>query len=471
MNQLSGSSNLNAGSTTSDVGGGSDAAIYSSAAGDFDGTSVFSPNDGSTPASTVSAGMYVSLYNTGDTVCRSVAKVLSVAAGVNGAITIDTTVKYGTVPTNSSGAHTRALKCGGAWASFALAASPGVLNGNVVIPQSTRINIKAATYAQTTTSIQPQIFGSAVLGLIWRGYKTTPGDQDTNNVPVLGTDIPSLTFTSGVITGWAGHNKMMNLGISAATGAGTGALINSSGTAITWENCILTHGNANAGAYPLNVSAGAGSSLVGCYISATTTAAQCINAANSSLSVTGCIINGGIVGFLTSSGVTLFGNVLYGQAGDAAKFTGGTSHSLINNSVYSPVGNGFNFTAIPSSGAVIINNYFSTVNQAAKSAINNTTGTNTDLILCIANAYFNCTANITGVTENFSILDNGTLASEAFKTPASQDFTLLPVGWGIGYPGKFENTSAFRGYLDVGAVQSIVAGGGAYRSHQRTSGT
>jgi hypothetical protein len=105
-----------------------------------------------------------------------------------------------------------------------------------------------------------------------------------------------------------------------------------------------------------------------------------------------------------------------------------------------------------------MNCYFSTVNQASKAAINNTQGTNTDLITCIGNAFFNCTANITGITESFTIFDNGTLASEAFIDPViAHNFGVLPVGQGIGFPGKFEGTSAYQGYLDVGAVQHQAA--------------
>ncbi len=466
MNQLSGSSNLNSGSTCSDVGGGSDSAIYTSTAGNFDGTSVFTPTDGSTPASTVSVGMYVALYNTGDVVCRAVAKVLTVAAGVNGAITIDTTVKYGTVPTSNSGS--RALKCGGAWASLVLAVSPGVLSVNVAVPQSTRINIKAATYAGTSTSANMQFPGTATFQVMIRGYKTTPGDQDTNNVPVLGTDIPSFTFTTGNFTNSGTGHKFLNIGWSIATGSGTTYVVACIGAAVTFENCIITHGNANAGAAAINMAATA-ISLVGCYLSATTTAAEVVTASSSGAAIIGCTVKGGIIGVISTNAITMAYNVFDSQAGDVATFSSGPV-TLINNSIYSPTGNGFNFTTVSANGSVLVNNYFSTVNQASKSAINNTSGTNTTLIICVANAYFNCTANITGVTETFSILDNGTLASEAFKSPASQDFTMLPVGWNLGFPGKFCNTSVFRGYLDVGAVQSIIASGGAYRPQQRPSG-
>src|SRR5437868_12025449 len=100
-------SDLNAGSTTAD------AAVYTSTAGNFDGTSIFTPTDGSTPASSIAVNDYVSLSNTGDTVARCVAQVTAVGAGVNGTVTVSTTIKYGTVPTSNSGS--RALKAGGAW--------------------------------------------------------------------------------------------------------------------------------------------------------------------------------------------------------------------------------------------------------------------------------------------------------------------------------------------------------------------
>lgn len=102
-------SNLNAGSTNA-------APIYTSAGGDSDGTSQFTPNDGSTPASTVSVGMFGSVYVTaGATVAVFVGRITVVAAGVNGAITFSTTAKSGTFPAASAGAHTITLKVGGYW--------------------------------------------------------------------------------------------------------------------------------------------------------------------------------------------------------------------------------------------------------------------------------------------------------------------------------------------------------------------
>ncbi len=454
-------SNLNAGSTCSDVGGGSNSAVYTSTGGNFDGVSLFTPVDGQTTSSLVNVGDYVALYNTGDTACRCVAQVTVVGAGVNGAITVSTTIKYGTVPTSNSGS--RACKAGGAWASLAICAASTPLNTGTV-PQSTRVNVKAGTYANTTTTRAIGIVGTALLKFWIRGYLTTPGDQDANLAAVAGTDIPSLTFTgatSRLTTG--AHTVLTSIDVTSADTSANGTL-NISATTVL-ENVRTTNTAANVNGIALITNGNA--QLSGCYFKATTTASKVI--AGASVHMIGCTVVGGIIGIATPNGLIAF-CIFDSQAGDAITHNATGPTAIINCGFYAPLGNGINITTLPTNGLSIANNYFSTVNQASKSAINNTSGANSDNMICVGNAYFNCTATITGITETFALFDNGTLASEAFKAPASQDFTMLPVGWNIGFPGKFCNTSVFRGYLDVGAVQSIVASGGAYRPQQRPSG-
>src|SRR5438105_4554317 len=89
--------NLNAGSTTG-------SAPYSSNAGNWvQGTRVFTPTDGSTPASNVSVGDFASVYPDGSSSPAGfVGRVTAVAAGVNGAITIDGTAKFGSAPSDGS---------------------------------------------------------------------------------------------------------------------------------------------------------------------------------------------------------------------------------------------------------------------------------------------------------------------------------------------------------------------------------
>lgn len=153
--------------------------------------------------------------------------------------------------------------------------------------------------------------------------------------------------------------------------------------------------------------------------------------------------------------IVLLHNVFYGQAGDSIQMNGGQACTIFGNSIYSPVGNGINFASLSTNGYFVANNYFSTVNQASKAAINNTSGTNTDIIRCIGNAYYNCTANTSGLGDTPLIFDNGSLASEAFIAPSASppNFAVGPVAWNLAFPGAFEGTSTYRGYLAVGAVQ------------------
>lgn len=442
--RASGGDDLNAGSTSADVGGGSNSAVYTSTAGNFDGTSVFTPTDGSTPASSVSTGDYVALYNTGDTVCRCVAQVVTVAAGVNGAITVSTTIKYGTVPTSNSGS--RALKAGGSWASLAMVATNGALNTGTV-PQSTRINIKAGTYANTSTSRSVALAGSATANLWWRGYKTTPGDQDTNNVQVAGTDNPLFTWTSGTFTSTGTLSKFFNMAFTSASNGNPTALFQ--GAQLILCRCALTNTSANNGSWAMNDNNSTSALFMGCSFTATTSAGRIVSAGSTIQNYFQCTFTGGATAVF-AGGSTFVNCVFDSQAGDAISSFGVTI--VIGCSFYSPTGNGINFTSVTGT-QIVMNCYFENVNQASKSAINNTSGANTGQIYCIANAYFNCTATITGITETFSVFDNGTLASAGFIAAASQNFGMLGVGQNLGFPGLFESTNTYRGFLDVGAVQ------------------
>jgi hypothetical protein len=435
---------LNAGSTNADT------AVYTSTGGNFDGVSVFTPTDGSTPANSVNVGDYADVYNTGDTTARYVAKVATVAAGVNGAITLDTTIVYGTVPTSNNGS--RNIKTGGAWASLAVV-SP--LFASVAVPQSTRINVKAGTYANTSTGRTFGSPGTATKPIWWRGYKTSIGDQDTNNTATAATDIPSFTFTTGQVTISGAHQIWSNLDIASACTTAGGA-INVTGAENTFYGVRIVNSAANANSKAITLNGVLSLSMTRCYLKATTTANQCVNTAAGAASATlsACVITGGIVGFNASTNTcNLYQCIFDSQAGDAVQCASAGNVYMVNCSVYKPTGNGVSFTGTIAA-SWIVNCYFSTVNQASKAAINNTSGTNTDLIRCVGNAYYNCTANTTGLGDFPEILGNGTLAYEAFRNPGSQDFTIIPVGQMIGVPGGFENVSLYKGYLDVGAVQS-----------------
>jgi hypothetical protein len=185
-------SNLNSGSTT---GNG---ATYTGT-GDSDGTSVFTPNDGSTPASSVNVGDFASVYVTsGATVAVFVGRVTVVAAGANGAITCSTTAKSGTFPASSAGAHTITCKVGGAWAgpsgavAFPFNFAAAAMTDST--PHSPRINFKAGTTYNVTAAIVSAQTGP----LIWEGYTSSPGDggQFTIDGGATGTAYAVLSFSN-----------------------------------------------------------------------------------------------------------------------------------------------------------------------------------------------------------------------------------------------------------------------------------
>jgi hypothetical protein len=164
-------SNLNAGSTTSD------SATYTGV-GDSDGTNVFTPSDGSTPASTVSVNDWASVYVTsGATVATFIGRVTAVGAGVNGTITVSTTTKAGTFPSASAGAHTITCKVGGAWKgpnaaeAFPYAFVAGTMTDSTGANYP-RVNFKAGTAYSITSAMT-----CSGTGPVWfQGYTSSPGD-------------------------------------------------------------------------------------------------------------------------------------------------------------------------------------------------------------------------------------------------------------------------------------------------------
>lgn len=167
---LAGGSNLNAGSTTAT------AAVYTAVNGNWSAvTGAYIPTDGSTPASTVSAGMWASVYVDGATVGVYIGQVTTVAAGVNGQITVSLTAGAGAAPTTSATA--RSIKIGGAHLGpnaasgfpFTLANLLRLTNSSVDRP---RFNLKNDQEYKITAAISCSANGPFVI----EGYTTTPGD-------------------------------------------------------------------------------------------------------------------------------------------------------------------------------------------------------------------------------------------------------------------------------------------------------
>jgi len=425
-----------------------------SGAGDWDGTSVFTPNDGSTPASFISVGDYISVYVSGDTVARYVAQVTVVAAGVNGAVTVSTTIKYGTAPASSAGAHTSRIKRGGVWASQGLMNSPGLFNAASSVPQSTRVSIKVGTYANTTSNRVCAMAGTAQFPLRFQGCKVTPGDQEGVFQAVAGTDIPAITTTTGSFAFSGANVTLVNLDFN---GAPVGSLLTCSAARWKLQEVRLVNTSANAAAVAFT-----GSQIgvaTACYFQCPTTATKMVSQTTGSGDYIGCVFNGGITGLLNSAaGSGVYLSLFYGQGtGDCISTSNNATFIFVY--CYAPGGNGINFTGV-GSGSIVANCYFSTVTTAAKAGVMNSTGTNVEDPTLLANAFFNCTANYGNFQEPYQFMDNGTLASEAFNNPGSQDFSLKAAYYSLGYPGQFENFAASRGYASFGAMQPQASASG-----------
>lgn len=160
--------NVNAGSTTG-------APVYGpSVNGNWDGTSVFTPTDGSTPASTVSAGMWASVYLDAATVAVYIALVTNVAAGANGAITLSQAAFMGTKP--AAGATGRTIRVGGCWngpfgsVGFPLTViAQTATNGPMLSP---RVNMINSNPYNITANITVANAGPYTI----QGYASSPGD-------------------------------------------------------------------------------------------------------------------------------------------------------------------------------------------------------------------------------------------------------------------------------------------------------
>src|SRR3990167_1101940 len=190
----SGGSNLNGGALASGAEP-STTAVYTCINSNWDGTSIFTPTDGSTPASSVTVGDFASVYLDAAAVAVYVSRVTVVAAGVNGAITLSTTAKSGTAPT--VGATGRSIKVGGAWKG------PNAAEGfpfnfiNEACTNSSdnpvRVNFKndasySITAAMTHTLIGPTFF---------QGYTSAFGDlgKATIDGGTSGASYVLLTFS------------------------------------------------------------------------------------------------------------------------------------------------------------------------------------------------------------------------------------------------------------------------------------
>ena len=325
----------------------------------------------------------------------------------------------------------------------------------------TRINVKAGTYSLVST-LTANISGSTADPIVWRGYKTTPGDQDgkPTSTAVAGTDIPLLSVSGDniyVLTD-GDYQRHSNF---AFTGAYNKPAHYCRTRHSLWENCQWTYTgtssyqamDAQYGLYNTYLgcsfrvtnTGSAGNAVttsfnnfVGCYFANADTDAQIIYGINN-LNIINCIISTGLKGIYNNSSTAILnyiGNTLYNTT-EGIQLRNGQQASILNNLFHSCT----NGISTLSSGFTdmspwAVNNSFYNVTNQLSSYINADTG------------------------QSYAITES----SDPLVDPANDDFTLADGASSIGaaYPYQFIYADT-RQYLDVGALQKEAGSGGGFR--------
>lgn len=254
-NGTAGTSNVFSGSTSSAT------PAYSTSNGNWDGTSVFTPTDGSTPASSVSAGDWASVCVDGAIMAVYVSRVVTVAAGVNGAITLHTTAVAGTAP--SANATGRSIFVGGAWHGPGTRNQVGGQGGatnyfpfdfvTAVLTNTSqnpvRVNFKSGSVYICTNAITHSKAGP----IRWQGYTNSVGD---NGRAILGGNPAGSSYQLLAVTGV--RNCIQDF-IIRSNGASSGTL---NGVAINGNNiCRNVSFDSMGGS---GVVGGGASDFIGC---------------------------------------------------------------------------------------------------------------------------------------------------------------------------------------------------------------
>lgn len=232
----SGGSNMNGGGLASGAEP-STSPVYSTTNGNWNGTSRFTPSDGTTPASSITVGDWAHVCADGSSTPTYIARVTAVAAGVNGAITLSTTAKVGSAPGSSATGMT--IRVGGAWAGPNGASGFPFNFANSAMSNSssnpTRVNFKNDQTYNITAGMTHTLSGVAY----FQGYTSTPGDKGraTFDGGTSGTSYVLLTISSnGGVRNWFSDFIFQNNG---ATGSAAG--ISNSGDSRDMFHRITVH--------------------------------------------------------------------------------------------------------------------------------------------------------------------------------------------------------------------------------------
>ena len=432
-------SDKNAGSTTDN------AAVYTTLAGNWStATNKFTPTDGSTPANSVAVNDYVSIMATGATVTIFTAKVTAVAAGVNGDITVSSTLKWGTAPSTNSGS--RELRAGGAFATEQPPSTQGW--GGTTIGESTKINIKAATY--TFGGVRTfSMAGTATLTLWYSGYQTTPGDLDATRTNTL----TRVTFALGASNTMTMSGALQTWSGIIVTGSRNGVLIATSATQFYASRCQWI--NTGTGTLASLNATSANGKYAYCYFSVptTATAADMMPGGASNLVYVGCVFEGGgrVQVATTTFSVMFLECCFINGTGALTSTTGSLRCYDCTFSVFT--GNAIAWSGTPGGGSIVGACLFRSITGTA---IFNNSGTNTRLVELVCNDFYNNGTNETGFgdTPDFFVQTDS-----SDPVVSASDLTPIPSSnaWAAGFPGLYENET-FGRYVHIGGATPVPGG-------------
>jgi hypothetical protein len=300
----------------------------------------------------------------------------------------------------------------------------------------TRYNIKAdGTYSRTTTAdALATASGSATSPKILRGYSSVIGDgyqgRTNSNGPLVTTNMPVITYTTGSLTASANFVIIEALNISGARNGATlilsgtdcfahwckmsNAAAGSSGITCTTSgsrcgiiDCDLALSNGgNAGSTAINVSAGAGPRYI----------------ANRITSTAAGILLSGIVSSLVAN------NTIYGCAGIGISATGtGGSGVILGNTVVGGTTDGIDIVA-GQTGTWVIGNNCITDNGGYGIDLNNANVG----VYEFNNRYRDNTSGTVNLgtdwttATNFGVVTSGSGTSD-YVNSGSNDYRLIPT--------------------------------------------
>jgi hypothetical protein len=316
-----------------------------------------------------------------------------------------------------------------------------------------RVNVRAGTYANTTTTRTFANAGTTTAPIWWRGFTSTAGDLDTEptSARTPGTDQPHFTFTTGRVVVSGAYQMMTNIAIT-CTGAVANNALSVTGGTFKGHRLRVDNQNADVSSRALGVSSTGGNDFSACYFKATSSS----DVANVTQPGTysGCVFEGGSDGLDTSGNTAVYQCVFNNNGNAGINLTSTVMLVALNCSFYSPASAGILLGSLPASATLhlIANCIFS---DCGDYGIKNTSGANTANIQRVGNLFYN---NTNGTESGF-----GDMPSLAQQTDSSSPFTSAGTDFSLastsnakskGVPGLFENQS-YTSAVDIGAVQIV----------------